>query len=80
MAVFELAKFFGANLHGFLDNFVIAPAKTITEGTCDAAKIVPNTEYVRWWVQDHTMEEDIACHLIGYKIAAAVWHPSTPCM
>ena len=71
----------GAHLHGFLDNSVPAPAKTVTEGTGDAAKVVPNPEYARWWGLDQkvlglllsSMEEDIATQLIGCKTAAAVW-------
>jgi hypothetical protein len=43
-----LPNFFRANLHGFLNNFVPALAKTIAERTCDAAKVVPNPEYARW--------------------------------
>jgi hypothetical protein len=76
-----LPNFCGANLHGFLDNSVPAPVKTITEGTGDAATTVPNPEYARWWGLDQkvlglllsSMEEDIATQLIGCKTAAAVW-------
>jgi hypothetical protein len=66
-----LPNFTGANLHGFLDNSVLAPAKTFTEGLGDAAKTIPNHEYARWWRKDRTvlaasldlssMDEDIAC-------------------
>ena len=76
-----LPNFSGANLHGFLDGSVKAPATTITEGTGDAATTVPNPEYAQWWGLDQkvlglllsSMEEDIASQLIGCKTAAAVW-------
>jgi hypothetical protein len=71
----------GAHLHGFLDNSVPAPDKTVTEGTGDGARTVPNPEYARWWALDQkvlglllsSMEEDIATQLIGCKTAAATW-------
>ena len=58
----------GAHLHGFLDNSVPAPAKTIIEGIGAAAKDVPNPEYARWWALDQkvigallsSMDEDIS--------------------
>lgn len=72
----------GANLHGYLDESIFpAPAQTITEGTGDAARAVPNPAYATWWLQDQkvlglllsSMEEEIASQLIGCKTAAAVW-------
>jgi histone deacetylase 1/2 len=71
----------GAHLHGFLDNSVPASDKTVTEGTGDGARTVPNPEYARWWALDQkvlglllsSMEEDIATQLIGCKTAAATW-------
>ena len=71
----------GANLHGHLDGTKAAPAKTLVVGTGDAATIVTNPEYHQWWVQDQrvkgllltSMDEDIACQLIGCESAHAVW-------
>ncbi|KAK1618276.1 hypothetical protein QYE76_023793 [Lolium multiflorum] len=72
----------GANLHGYLDESIFpAPAQTITEGTGDAARAVPNPAYATWWLQDQkvlglllsSMEEEIASQLIGCETAAAVW-------
>ena len=71
----------GANLHGHLDGTKAAPAKTLVVGTGDAATTVANPEYHQWWVQDQrvkgllltSMDEDIACQLIGCESAHAVW-------
>jgi hypothetical protein len=72
----------GANLHGYLDESILpAPAQTVTEGTGDAARAVPNPAYATWWLQDQkvlglllsSMEEEIVSQLIGCKTAAAVW-------
>lgn len=71
----------GANLHGHLDGTTPAPVKTLTQGTGDAAVTTDNPEYLRWWTQDQkvvglllsSMDEDIACQLVGCKTAQAVW-------
>jgi hypothetical protein len=71
----------GADLHGHLDESVVTPEKTITEGEGDKVVDVPNTAYHRWWIQDQkvlglllgSMEPEIACQLIGCQTAAAVW-------
>ena len=71
----------GANLHGYLDGSMAAPAKMQTEGTGDKAMSVPNPAYQRWWIQDQkvlglllgSMDEDIAAQLIGCKTAANMW-------
>ena len=70
-----------ANLHGHLDGTKAAPAKTLVVSTDDAATTVANPEYHQWWVQDQrvkgllltSMDEDIACQLIGYESAHVVW-------
>ena len=71
----------GANLHGHLDGTTAAPDQTLTEGTGDEAITAANPEYHRWWTQDQkvkgillsSMDEDIACQLIGCETAQAVW-------
>jgi hypothetical protein len=40
----------GADLHGHLDESVVTPEKTITEGEGDKAMDIPNPEYHRWWI------------------------------
>jgi hypothetical protein len=74
----------GADLHGHLDESVVTPEKTITEGEGDKAVVVPNPVYHRWWIQDQrvlglllsSMEPEIACQLIGCKTGTAVWTSS----
>ena len=71
----------GASYHGHLDGTTAAPAKTLTQGTGDAATTVANPEYLRWWTQDQkvkglllsSMDDDIACQLVGCDTAQAVW-------
>jgi hypothetical protein len=63
----------GADLHGHLDELVVTPEKTITEGEGDKAVAIPNPAYHHWWIQDQkvlslllgSMEPEIACQLIG---------------
>jgi hypothetical protein len=70
-----------AYLHGYLDDSIPAPEKTITTGTDDAAVTVSNPDYARWWSQDQkvlglllgSMDRAIACQLIDSKTAAAAW-------
>jgi hypothetical protein len=77
----SLTNLSGASLHGFLDGTAAAPAQTITDGTGDAARSVPNPAYATWWTQDQkvqgvllsSMSEEIASQLLGCSIAAAVW-------
>jgi hypothetical protein len=65
----SLPNLSGAGLHGYLDGTTAAPAKTIVEGTGDAAVTVANPAYATWWTQDQrvlgllisSMDEDIAC-------------------
>ncbi|XP_051201842.1 uncharacterized protein [Lolium perenne] len=69
----SLPNLSGAGLH--------APAKTIVEGTGDAAVTVANPAYATWWTQDQrvlglllsSMDDDIACQMISRTTAAAVW-------
>jgi hypothetical protein len=76
-----LTNISGASLHGYLDGTMAAPAKTITEGTGDAARQVDNPAYGTWWTQDQkvlgvllsSMTEEIASQLLGCKTAAAAW-------
>jgi histone deacetylase 1/2 len=71
----------GADLHGHLNELVVTPEKTITEGEGDKAVVIPNPAYHRWWIQDQkvlglllsSMEPEIACQLIGCNTAADVW-------
>ena len=71
----SLPNLSGSGLHGHLDGTTAAPVKTIVEGT------VANPAYAAWWKQDQrvlglllsSMEEDIACQMIGRNTAAAVW-------
>ncbi|KAK1645127.1 hypothetical protein QYE76_062932 [Lolium multiflorum] len=48
----SLTNLSGASLHGFLDGTAAAPAQTITDGTGDAARSVPNPAYATWWTHD----------------------------
>ena len=71
----------GAGFYGYLDGTMAAPAKTIKQGSGEAAVDVPNPAYTSWWVTDQrvlglllgSMEPDIACQLIGCPTAAAAW-------
>jgi hypothetical protein len=70
----------GASLHGHLDGIAAAPAKTMKEGTDDAAVDVPNLEYSHWWATDQrvlsflrgSIEPVIACQLNGCTSAMNV--------
>ena len=66
---------------GYVDGSIPAPPETITEGTGDAARVVANPAFLRWYQQDQvvliallsSMTEDIIGQLTQLHTSRAVW-------
>ena len=44
-----------ARLFGYVDGTIVAPSATISQGTGDAAVVIANPEYLKWFQQDQTV-------------------------
>ena len=70
-----------AHLFGYIDGTIQAPAAEVTEGTGDAAIVITNPEFLKWFQQDQivmiallsSMSEDILGQMSSYTNSKQVW-------
>jgi hypothetical protein len=77
-----LPEIYGAQLYGYLDGFIEAPAKEMMVKDKDGVETtIPNPEYARWVSQDQSvlgflvwnMGMEVLTQTVGLHTSADVW-------